>query len=133
LPYIIAVNRLGDYINDIDEIDIFEALFGKEKYVLNTLAGSTSMSRDPDGLWIGHTGPRNKKVSAALIISQLKPWTILVSNPKLYHNPWSNQKFDQNLWTGEQFIPNERKTSLEKIEGKIAKEILELDRDSLEG
>lgn len=124
LPYVIAVNRLGDYVNDIDNIDIFEALFGKEKYIFNTLNEETKFTREPDGLWVGPTGVRNKKVSAVLICSQLIPWTINTVNPIMYHNPWANLTLNNELWRGEQYIPNMSTLKMDKMMGISAKEIL---------
>lgn len=88
-PYIVAVNALGNFI---DDIDIAEALFGKEEFLVYGDLDSepqTAMRRKPDGAWISPKGPINTRVSAALIVTSLGPWNVASRKPVLYHNPWA--------------------------------------------
>jgi hypothetical protein len=87
---LIAVNAAGRHL---DKIDIMEALFGKEAFTLPRSEsgdfGEPVMTRIPDGAWVGPRGPRNTRVSGVLIVSSLLPWTVAVSQPVLYLNPWA--------------------------------------------
>lgn len=89
-PYVIAVNAIDQHL---DEIDIMEALFGSETFVFRTNDGSEplaepEMIRKPDGVWRGPKGS-NTRVSAVAVASSLLPWTVHVSTPAVYHNPWA--------------------------------------------
>ena len=88
-PYVVAVNALGNFI---DDIDIAEALFGKEEFLIYGDLDSepqATMRRKPDGAWNGPKGPRNTRVSAVLIVTSLGPWNVVSREPVLYHNPWA--------------------------------------------
>lgn len=125
-PFVVAVNRVGEYVHDIDEIDIYEALWGREKIMINTLTGESSISRYRDGFWIGPNGPRNTRVSGALIVSQLRAWTINQYNPILYHNPWAKMELNHKLLSTTQKVPNHSTKGMQLIEGKTAADILKL-------
>lgn len=89
-PLVVAVNAAGRML---DQTNIMEALFGKETYVFamqgGRSVGKPIMQRLPDGAWLGPKGPRNRRVSAVLLVSSLLPWTITVHPPVVYHNPWA--------------------------------------------
>lgn len=89
-PYVIAVNAIDQRL---DDIDIMEALFGRETFVLQKNDGDQrpvkpQLVRKLDGVWRGTQGS-NTRVSAVAVASSLLPWTIRVSTPVLYHNPWA--------------------------------------------
>ena len=88
-PYVVAVNALGNFV---DDIDIAEALFGKEEFLVCRdldCEPQTTMRRKPDGAWFGPNGPVNTRVSAVLIATSLGPWNVASRKPVLYHNPWA--------------------------------------------
>jgi hypothetical protein len=106
LPFIVAVNALGEHI---DQIGIMEALFGKEQFIFRlTKSGPTEpkFSRIPDGVWTSKSGPRYTRISAVLLATQLFPWNILKADVCLYHNPWAKHKYDSELTRLNQRIPD---------------------------
>lgn len=125
-PYIIAVNALDIFV---DEIDIADALFGKEHFHVNIQTGKFEASRSPDGLWVGPQGPRNRRISAVLIVSQLVPWAIAARTPVLWHNPWANKELEPDLWQGPQMVLDLRTSTMERRDGSKAWEILRLPPD----
>lgn len=122
-PYIIAVNSNDLWLEDTD---IFDVLFGQEQFSFCLETNDILPSRKPNGLWVGPRGPRNRRVSAILIVSSLKPWTIGVNTPVLWHNPWSERKFDSSVWKGPQMIPNFEKNKMELQTGRNASDIFTL-------
>jgi hypothetical protein len=99
LPYVIAVNAL----EFVDEIDIMEALFGKEQFTISFSQShplervDTQMSRVPDGAWTSYTGPRNTRISAVLLATKLSPWHLSRGKVCLYHNPWAQKPYSSIL------------------------------------
>jgi len=127
LPYIIAVNVL----EIVDEIDIMEALFGKEQFTVtfpqNDLVEpiNTEMSRLPDGAWTGIKGPRNTRVSAVLLVTELSEWNIPRVGLRLYHNPWATKKLYQTaLYQLPQGIVQEN--HMEKVNGEATHLLFDL-------
>jgi hypothetical protein len=88
-PYIVAVNAVGQHL---DLIDVMEALFGKETFLVGAGPDGRSrepeLQRQPDGAWIGPTGPVNTRVTAALVGSSLMSWSAAAYSPSIYHNPF---------------------------------------------
>ena len=109
LPYVVAVNVL----EFIDEIDIMEALFGKEQFTIvfsqsgPTKLVDTRMSRFPDGAWIGTGGPRYTRVSAVLLATRLSIYNIPRANLCLYHNPWAQMPYQSVLTRLPQAVPKD--------------------------
>jgi hypothetical protein len=107
-PYIIAVNVL----EHIDDIDIMEALFGKETWTVSFGEGVENslpppeMSRIPDGLWTRYGGPTNTRVSAVLIFIRLKVWDLFGAKVRLYHNPWAKKPYSSALTRLPQSVPD---------------------------
>ena len=112
LPYIIAVNALGEHVEDID---IMEALFGREQCVFKwgkPVHGKPKMQRVPDGAWTSKSGSRYSRVSAALIAVKLLPWNIPDAFIRLCHNPWASNKYISELTRLHQFVPIDNKIKL---------------------
>ena len=59
-----------------------------------------------NGLWFARSGPRNRQVSAVLLVDELMPWAIAHKTPVLWHNPWAQKPLVLNLWQGPQMLPN---------------------------
>lgn len=90
LPLVVAVNVMNDFC---EEIDIMNALFGEEQItVYESPDGELHHKQGPrkhNGIWFGPQGPRNQTISAALITSQLLPWTLRSQRIDFVHNPWA--------------------------------------------
>lgn len=106
IPFIIAVNIMGDYI---DNDDILDALFGRGDIVIKKgMAGYHSeLQRIPNGLWTNRSQPRYTRVSAVLVIIRLSPWNIKDASLCLYHNPWAKVPYNSVLNHLPQAIPND--------------------------
>jgi len=108
-PYVIAVNVL----EHVDDIDIMEALFGKESWSIHfnketgELLHQPEMSRIPDGFWTKYAGPRNTRVSCVLIFLRFKIWDLKGEKVRLYHNPWAKMPYSSVLTKFPQAIPKE--------------------------
>jgi hypothetical protein len=106
LPYIVAVNTLGEHT---DEIDIMEALFGREQFKIRVDKSEPiepEFSRIPDGVWTSKSGPRYTRISAVLLANELFPWNVPRGNACLYHNPWAKHTYDSELTRLNQRIPD---------------------------
>jgi hypothetical protein len=108
LPYVIAINAM----EPIDEIDIMDALYGKEKYSItisddNTIISEPKITRVPDGVWIDPKGPRYTRISAVLMVTELTTWNIPRSVLCLYHNPWAKKKYQSVLTCLHQAVPKD--------------------------
>jgi hypothetical protein len=86
VPFVVAANAMSQHL---DDIDIMEALFGKEHVVITRGHIAGRLTRKPDGAWTSGGGPRNTRVSAALIASAILPWSVGAYTPQLYLNPWA--------------------------------------------
>lgn len=90
LPYLVAVNALDDY--GVDNIDLMEALFGQEMWITSFNSEKPddwTMTRNPDGVWTSHSGPRYTRLSGVLFFSRFHPGMFKESEVKLIHNPWA--------------------------------------------
>lgn len=121
-PYIIAVNAMDIFI---DEIDIYDAFFGKEHLLMDVRTGQMTPNRAADGLWVGPEGPRNQRVSGVLFVSRLTPWDIATKTPTLWHNPWATSKFD-GVWSGPQMLLDTETSRMEPKQGTPGWELLGL-------
>jgi hypothetical protein len=97
LPFVVAVNSLAEHL---DQIDILEALFGKEQFVFTQTPKGVvgpKAQRAPDGVWTSPGGPRYTRLSAVLLTHALFPWNIPRCWICLYHNPFAEKKLDCEL------------------------------------
>lgn len=127
LPYIVAINATDEF--GVDESDICNALFGEEQittiFLGNNLIDQES-NRKPNGAWYGSGGPRNQRVSAALIADNLSSWSIAKVTPIIWHNPWANRPLTSDTLLLPQLFPGEN-NQLVKRKGKNGWELLGLD------
>lgn len=123
-PYVVAVNAVSQ---DLDDIAIGEALFGKETFIFpirgdgmlhDEADDQPRLRRLPDGAWTSSSGPRNTRVSAVLIVSHLMPWTIATAQPRLYHNPRARRPYTGELTRLPQAVPHAGR--MEKRDGVSA-------------
>lgn len=94
MPYIVAVDAMNQ---DIEDVDIMNALFGPETIVFNTIRKKPIFKRQPNGAWSGPNGPVNTRVSAVLVVSSLTPWSIRLYSPIIYHNRWAKYPCPQQM------------------------------------
>ncbi len=96
-PYIIAVNMLGIYFSDKENISLQEALLGKEKICsFSTPEGAeTRCIRLPDGFW---SEQKNQNVSGVFSFSNLRPNQIYehmnIQTPALVANSTPTYPFE---------------------------------------
>jgi hypothetical protein len=90
LPYVIAVNAMGDYAHEDHAID---ALFGTPAVaVRRTDSGFEDRPvLVPDGVWRGRGGPTNTRISAVLSTEKLTPWSLGQKQARLICNPWAQR------------------------------------------
>jgi len=109
LPYVIAVNSLDE--NSVDRIDVMDALFGKETYVVafgpSGAIGEPKIERELNGVWTSKSGPTYTRVSAVLLAIRAMPWTIGSAGVLLIHNPWAQRPYDSELTQLPQGVPQE--------------------------
>lgn len=125
-PFIIAVNA---NVFHLDNIDIGEALFGKEKFLfrLDQPDGEPEMQRAPNGLWFGPKGPRYSRVAGVIIGSDVNPWTYGIRTLTLYQNPWTSTKVAGPIATLPRMVPVG--DQMDFVAGKHPKDILQLPQD----
>lgn len=124
LPYVVAVNALD---RSTDFTDVMEALFGKEKYILDfprSRSNESEMTRELDGVWTSKSGPRYTRLSAALVVIGLSPWNLPRANIRLYHNPWANLPYNSELTLLPQAVPLTGQMKLE--DGKSLSDVFDL-------
>ncbi len=124
LPLIVAINVLEEFV---DLRLVLDGLLGQECVVeLQHPDGSSEHwnDRNPDGAWRGPSGPRNTRVSAALVGLRLSVWDLAQNTPTLVHNPWAGRPMPQELWSMPQLAPNKQSLRLETKVGRNAGQIL---------
>jgi hypothetical protein len=87
--FVIAVDTIFEFSMH-DEIDVYQALFGTEQTTVNARTMKQVDGRAPDGIWYGPKGPRNRHVSAVIVVNQLRTWNIPTAGIRLYNNPWAH-------------------------------------------
>jgi hypothetical protein len=127
LPLAIAVNVVSEHC---DEIDIHNALFGSEATEFTQRPdGSISDGvdvRQPNGVWFGKKGARNRNVSAVLIGCDLDPYKAGVTTPQLIHNPYAENPLNLSTYPLPQSVPNHDTSTMQKKDGRKASEFLRL-------
>lgn len=121
LPYVVAVNIIEPFAN---QIDVFNALFGLEQITVSLPNWVENKTRMPNGAWFGPKGPQNKRVSAVLIECNLTPRLSATRTPEMIHNPWASLPLSSDIWPLPQLLIDLDKNRLEKITGKAAKDFL---------
>jgi hypothetical protein len=106
LPYVVAVNTLDESI--VDQIDVMNALFGEEQYVITFGPDGPDehqVSRAPNGVWTSRSGPRYTRISAVLLGVRILPFTVASANLWLIHNPWAQRPYSSVLTCLPQGVP----------------------------
>ena len=126
-PFVVAINCM----ELVDEIDIMEALFGQEQFHIpvglarELTSEDIGFSRKPDGAWMNPIGPRYSRVSAVLVFTRLRPWSIMDAVVCLYHNPWAEREYSSVLAQLSQ--ARLQKGSMRMVEGDNLANVLEVD------
>jgi len=128
LPYLVAVNSADAAL---DDIDVGEALFGKE-HILLELKGSedpsATIGRAADGRWFGPKGPRGSRVSGVIVARGVTPWTVARTTPVLWHNPWASRRLAPEFWRLPQQSPDQLQGAMVYVSGQTAADLLGLAR-----
>ena len=127
LPLVIAVNVVNEHC---DEIDINNALFGSEAIQFNqrpdgSISGGVDV-RQPNGIWFGKKGARNRNVSAVLIGCQIDPYKAGDITPQLIHNPYAEHPLALSEYFLPQSVPDHATSTMKKKGGRSAGEFLRL-------
>jgi hypothetical protein len=123
LPYVIAVNVVAD---KFDEIDLMEALFGKEVFAMEVGPDGPQVKmvgRKPDGAFFRFSGLYNRGVSAVFVCDQISPG-VLQRPTTLVHHPHARQKLDSSLWPLPQLLPHPSEPRLVKLDGRTAGDVM---------
>jgi hypothetical protein len=127
LPYLIAVNVVAEHV---DNIDTMNALFGEEcvEFRMNPDGSiAQALGRKKDGAWYGPTGPRNTRVSGAIILNGLAEWAVH-QTPVLIHNPYATKPFPLDRWPLLQRVFDERRKRVVDRSGADIVDLLRLPR-----
>jgi hypothetical protein len=97
-PLVIAVNVANRHMDRDDEM---QALFGDEQVVVSVSDADADgrVVRKPNGAWLGPTGPRLTRVSAAWIFNNLSLYNLATVRGTLYLNPWPQHAAPHDLRT----------------------------------
>jgi len=88
-PLVVALLGTSHFL---DDLDVMEALFGSEEYLLERLRGDQHQRRHPrtvDGALLGPSGSRRQKVSAVVVAMLLMPWNMDKVEPTAWINPFA--------------------------------------------
>jgi hypothetical protein len=131
LPFVVGVNVIDVFMQNVNILRYqgINELFG-EVIGIDTLRPDGTIdrrtARKPNGAWSGPHGPRNKGVSAALIVVGLDPWTIANRTPVMIHNPWATCPFPLDQWPLLQWAPNLHDDCIHERLGKSVAEVLSI-------
>ncbi|HYD50185.1 MAG TPA: hypothetical protein VEB21_17640 [Terriglobales bacterium] len=91
IPYIVATNVVACRwaLPSLDVADGKEALYGREIVVSSRDDPKPRLDRAKDGVFVGPKGPRHTRVSGAMLVSAITPWSVASQSPVLYHHPWA--------------------------------------------
>lgn len=127
IPLVIAVDVVEDY-GFIDKLDIEQALFGKEQFVMELKTGRlVGPTRARDGAFWGPKGPQCRDVSAVLLAERWSPGELHHRKSILVHHPWAYRPLAPRLWPTEQWLPNRTTGRMLAITGVSPGQILGLD------
>jgi hypothetical protein len=82
LPFVIAINALGEHV---DDVDVDSALFGDESWVIRSVDDAPEFRRVPNGVWTSPEG-QYTRVSAVLVFQKLGAWNFPSTKVRLYHH-----------------------------------------------
>jgi hypothetical protein len=125
LPYIIALNALGDCA---EEEHILDAFFGQEVTIVSMIrdTGKTieRNDRSRDGALIRGNKAVNTRVSAVLLNIGLTPRNLSNASIRIYHNPWAQNPYSGILNELPRSVPKEGE--MQYSDGKNIRHIFEI-------
>lgn len=93
MPYVVAIGVHGLFP---DDIDVTNALFGREQVTVQTYEGGrieTFPGRARDGAWIGLRGVQHCQISGVLTAPRLGALTVASTVPTYWHHPAAVHEF----------------------------------------
>jgi hypothetical protein len=120
----------SDKSEHCDDIDIDNALFGSEAIQFTqrpdgSINGGVNV-RQPNGVWFGKKGARNRNVSAVLIGCQIDPYKAADITPQLIHNPYAENPLTVSDYPLPQSVPDHSTSTMKKKTGRKASEFMRL-------
>lgn len=82
-PTVIALMAINGFVGDTEFTD---ALFGSQSVRMEIATGTTTVTRTPDGFWVGQRGPASKKISAVLSGVSVLPTNCATMPLRLWHH-----------------------------------------------
>lgn len=126
LPLLVAVNFSEFNLSPIDEM---QALYGEEQFSfsLSDTEAEPQFSRAVNGLWIGPSGPRGKRVSGAWLFNDLTVYTAARRKQTVYFNPWANHQLPDVL----KHLPHAtvEDSKIKRTEGLSLREVFRLPKN----
>lgn len=127
LPLVVAVNSISGFA---DAEDVPQALFGNPAEG-DTIRDFLHPREGSPALWLGAGGLRHTRMSALLFSLHLLPWTIGSVTPVLWHHPGAKTPFERSWWQLPQIATHPDTGQLERVAGKQACDLLDVDRQLL--
>lgn len=93
-PTVIALMAINGFVDDTEFTD---ALFGSQSVRMEIATGATTVTRNPDGFWVGQRGPASKKISAVLSGVSVLPTNCATTSLRLWHHFAPNRKLTIDL------------------------------------
>jgi hypothetical protein len=101
-PYVVALNVLDE---SMDNLDLAEALFGKQLPIGEVDLAALLEDPQAEGAWISGGEPRWTRVSAVLLTVWLRPWSIARAGIFLCHHPWAKLPVESELTGLSRLVP----------------------------
>jgi hypothetical protein len=124
LPYIFALNVVDPFA---DGYSLADALFGQEVINLNFDTGERSISRQPNGSWLGPKDWQKTRMSAICVFKRLRPVMMHTVSPTIWHHPFAKNPLLPEIFKLAQQIPNLSTGTYERRDGQHPVELLNLD------
>lgn len=93
-PTVIALMTVNGFVGDTEFTD---ALFGSQSVRMEIATRRTTVTRNPDGFWIGQRGPASKKISAVLSGVSVLPTNCATTPLRLWHHFMPDHKLTLDL------------------------------------
>lgn len=125
LPLVVA---LGVGRHFVDDTDVFGALLGDEVYkFVRDDPSSGYLTRTPNGVWCGTSGPRGQRLSAVIAGQVAQPWSVVEATGKLkmWINPWAQRPLEARVRSLDSYEPGNNEFQLRPAD-QLAVDVLGL-------
>ena len=102
------------------------ALLGSLRVEFNRRTKQSQTLRADDGFWGNDESPKNRHVSASLLVPQLGDWGLAAADGIVWHHPWASRPRATDLWAGTHVIPNRTTGELDTSTGRPLRDLLGL-------